>query len=96
MRYLVEMTERADKNISKLDNGIQENIKNKIRQLSKNPRKGKHLYKNFYELRAKNFRIYYELFRGIIVIEKIKYDGKVQVQKVGTKNTQKRDVRRMK
>lgn len=96
MRYFIEFTEKADKELNSLmDKRLRKNIWNKIQQLKTNPKKGKHLFKNIYELKAKNYRIYYELFRGIVVIAKVEYKGKLMVKRIGTKNTQKRDVRKV-
>ena len=96
MKYFIEIGKTAQKQIEWLDKRLRINIEKKIEQLKYNPTKGKHLFKNFYELKAKNYRIYYSLFRGIIVIEKVYYSGKIVVRKVGTKNRQKQDVRRLK
>lgn len=94
MIYLIEIGETAQKQISKLkDRILQKNIKNKIKQLKYNPKKGRHLFKNCYELKANNYRVYYKVYRGIIVVEQIKYSGKVKIEKLGTKNSQKRDLK---
>lgn len=94
MRYYVEVTDNAKKEIRKLDRSVQVNIKNKINELQNNPFKGKHILGNFYELKAKNFRVYYEVFRGIIVVEKVEYEGKVKLHGVGTKDCQRRDIKK--
>lgn len=78
MIYRIEVEKRVHKQLDKIkDKTIQKDIKNKIRQLKYNPRKGKHLFRNYYELKAKNYRIYYAIFRGMIVIENITYAGTV-------------------
>lgn len=94
MIYRIEIGETANKELSKIkDKKLQKNIKNKIKQLKYNPKKGKHLFKNFYELKAKNYRIYYVIYKGIIVIEDIEYSGKAIIRKIGTKDSQKRDIK---
>ena len=94
MIYRIEIGKTADKKIGNLkDRILKKNIKSKIRSLKNNPKKGKYLFKNFYELKAKNYRIYYAIFKGIIVIEDVEYDGKIVVRDVGTKNTQTRDLK---
>lgn len=92
MIYRVDIEDKAQKKLDKLkDKILKKNIINKINELSHNPRKGKHLFKNFYELKAKNYRIYYAIFRGIVVIENI--EGIVKVMDIGTKDRQKRDIK---
>lgn len=80
MKYYLEFTEKAEKQLEKLkDKTLKRNILNKIGELETNPVKGKHIKKNLYELKAKNYRVYYYLYKGIVVIEEIKYLGKVKV-----------------
>ena len=91
MIYKVEIEKKVEKQIDKLkDNELKKDIKSKIIELRHNPRKGDHLFKNFYELKAKNYRVYYAIFRGIIVIENIHYDGLVHITDFGDKDSQKR------
>ena len=80
MKYLVEFETGVEKDISKLGASLSNNIFAKIRELAHNPKKGKHLFSNFWELKATNYRVYYAIFRGIIVVEKVSYEGKVRIK----------------
>jgi mRNA-degrading endonuclease RelE of RelBE toxin-antitoxin system len=94
LKYLVEFEEGVEKDIYKIrDNVLIKDIYKKIGELSTNPMKGKHLFDNLYELKSKNYRVYYYVFKGIVEIEKVVYDGKVKVNKLGTKDSQKRDLK---
>jgi hypothetical protein len=94
LKYYIEYEEGVKKSIIKIrDNVLIKDIFAKIDELEDNPRKGKHLFDNLYELKAKNYRIYYRIFKGIVEIEKIVYEGKVTVNKVGSKDSQQRDLK---
>lgn len=98
MIYKIEITDIAKKQIHNLkDKILKRDIGNKIKQLKYNPLKGKHLYNNLYELKAKNYRVYYLIYKGIISVENVeydgtRYDGRVTIERVGDKNSQQRDI----
>jgi mRNA-degrading endonuclease RelE of RelBE toxin-antitoxin system len=97
LRYFVEYEEGVRKSIDKLkDKVLIADIKSKIDALESNPFKGKCLYKNLYELKAKNFRVYYLVYQGVVVIESVEYDGRVFVKSVGDKDSQFDDVKQQK
>ncbi len=92
MNYYVEVPEEVKKQINSLkDNELAKNIWGKINSLEHNPTKGKHLFKQFYELKAKNYRVYYSVHHGIVLIEKFTYLGRIKILDVGNKNSQRRD-----
>lgn len=97
MIYHIEFRETANKDIFSLkDKELIKNIINKIGELRYNPTKGKHLFKNCYELKAKNYRVYYFIYKGILVIAQIEYAGKVRIERLGTKDSQERDIQSLK
>jgi len=93
MNYFIEISETAEKQLSKIkDRRLKSNILNKIKSLESNATKGKYLFKNYYELKSMNYRIYYSVYKGIVIIKNITYIGKIKVNKIGTKNSQERDL----
>ena len=97
MLYIIDYTLIVERQLLKLDKTTRDIILRKINKLQTTPSKrGKHLTKNLYELKHKNYRVYYVIFHGVVVIDKITYQGKVIVAKIGTKNTQKKDVKELK
>jgi mRNA-degrading endonuclease RelE of RelBE toxin-antitoxin system len=94
MPYRIVFLEIAEKELLKLDKELQHNISTKIiKKLAVNPKQGKHLFKDFWEIKAQNYRLYYSIKDDAIVIEKIEYEGEVTIHKIGTKDSQKRDVK---
>lgn len=95
MIYYIEFSELFKEQIKKIkDKELRNNILNKVNQLKDNPKKGKYLKENLYELKAKNYRIYYRIYRGIVEFVKISYPGYINVERIGTKDSQNRDIKK--
>lgn len=93
MKYFIEFEEGVTKDISKIkDPVLIKDIYSKISALADNPTKGKYLFDNLYELKSKNYRVYYRIFKGIVEIEKVVFQGKIHINKVGSKDSQQRDL----
>lgn len=96
MEYLIEFSKLVKKQLKKLDRNIQITILKKINKLKENPINNKnHIKNNFYEFYYKNYRIYYQVLRGLIIIERIRYEGKEIVVQIGTKNSQRKDISKL-
>ena len=62
MAFEILFGEKAARELRKLDNFTKERIKKELKELEKNPKKGKHLqYCNFWSLRIGDYRAIYEL-----------------------------------
>ena len=93
MYYYLDFSERFNKEFDNLrDKKLKDDITTKISALETNPRKGKNLGGNLYELKAKNYRVYYEIHTGVIEIKSIKYMGKVFMRFLGDKDSQRCDI----
>lgn len=100
MPYCVEISEEAKQQLDKLDKSIGDRIYRKINVLSENPKMGKPLVRSsrlktmIWELRmfSPNIRIYYTIHEGVVIIEKISYEGNVRVHRIGDKRSQRRDI----
>ncbi len=65
----VFLHQKAARFLEKLDNQIKDRIKEKIKQLEKNPKKGKLLrYSNFRSLRIGNYRVIYEISENRVIV----------------------------
>lgn len=96
MIYLIEYSKLFKKQLRKLDNSTREIIIKKIYNLRENPTfYGKLVKKDFYELKHKGFRIYYKVLHGVIIINNIKYKGKIKLERIGNKNTQRNDIEKL-
>jgi mRNA-degrading endonuclease RelE of RelBE toxin-antitoxin system len=100
MAYFVELSKEADRAFNKLDQSIKERIAKKLKDLETNPELGKPIMRSetfntmIWELRmfSPNVRIYYTIKKCQVMIEEIIYEGKVSVQKIGDKRSQRRDM----
>lgn len=100
MAYFVEFSKEADKTFNKLGKSLQERIAKKLKELETNPELGKPVMRSetfntmIWEIRmfSPNIRIYYTIHKGEIIIEEIVYEGRVRVQKIGDKRSQRRDI----
>ena len=78
MIYLIEFSQLVEKQINKLDGNTRLILLKKIYRLEINPIDKKHLIgKDYYELKHKNYRVYYRVMHGIVLVEKVTYSGKV-------------------
>ena len=93
MNYYVEVPNEVKDDINSLrDKVLIKDIWKKITALGSYPTKGKHLFKNFYELKSRKYRVYYSVHHGTVIIEKIEYPGRVHVNGIGDKDSQKKDI----
>lgn len=96
MIYLIEFSPIVEKQLKKLDENTRFILLKKIYKLEINPIDKKHLIsKDYYELKHKNYRVYYKVMHGIILVEKVTYKGRVIIERLGTKNSQKKDIGRL-
>ena len=93
MAYYIALSDEATHFLEKLDNSVAMPIAKKIRRLENSPdSQGKPLGGGFFELKHLKFRIYYTIIAGEVLIEKIMYEGKVFVPKIGDKHSQRKDI----
>jgi len=100
MRYKVKIEKQVFKYIKKLGNKEETYLKRRFNNLE-NSKKGYRLldvHKNIelWELRCSSHRVYYTVENGFIVIENIEYDGDINISHAGNKNTQKKDINKLK
>jgi len=101
MVYFLEISDEAKEQIASLDKVVGERVKRKIDQLIERPTLGESVGRSsklsamVFEIRIFSpvIRIYYIIRRGTIVIQSVEYEGKVRVEKVGDKRSQRRDIR---
>lgn len=94
--YFVHISPEAQKKLDKLDKESRINIFKKIEKLKGGQINNKdHIRGNLFEFYSDSHRVYYFVFRGMVVISDIVYDGKILIKDVGTKNTQKKDIKRL-
>ena len=80
--FKIFTTEEFDKDFEKLDTSIKRMIDNEIKQLEINPYVGKPLgYKFFREKKVKNYRFYYLIYEGYVVVFVVAISGKKDQQK---------------
>jgi len=96
MIYKVKIEKQVFKYINKLGRKEELSFKKRFDELQHN-KKGYRLldvFKNIelWELRCSSHRVYYTVENGFIVIENIEYDGNINVDKAGNKNTQNKDI----
>ncbi|MBU1111692.1 MAG: type II toxin-antitoxin system RelE/ParE family toxin [archaeon] len=67
--YQIFTTEEFDKRYKKLDKSIKNEVAKEIDQLEENPYSGKPLgYKFFREKKVRNYRFYYLIYDGYVVV----------------------------
>ena len=82
-KYEVYTTDEFDRDFERLDNSLKIQIDNEIEQLEINPYVGRSLnYKFFREKKVKNFRIYFLVYEGYVVVFVIALSSKKYQQKV--------------
>lgn len=102
--FIVEFSKDVEKDISKLNKNIADEILDILkRELSNNPTtKGKIIGKSIYTgliywekrfYRDGGFRAYYTIVRGVITIEKIEYEGRVNISRITKKKEQKQTLK---
>ena len=105
MMYYIQLKGNVVRFLDKLDKNTRIQIDKAITELKYDPQtKGKFigsLYSGivFYEKRIKaggGIRIYFSVMPEMVTINKIEYEGLVPVHKIGTKKTQKKDIRNLK
>ncbi len=97
MTFYVELSPVAQKFLDKLDNSVRIPLVKRIKYLETDPsHKGKTIGDGFRELRYEKFRVYFDIMHDVILIEKIEYEGKVNVLKIGDKNSQDKDIKQIK
>ncbi len=97
MTFYVELSPVAQKFLDKLDNSIRIPLAKRIKDLEDDPfQKGKTIGDGYRELRYEKFRVYFDVMHNVILIEKIEYEGKVNVLKIGDKNSQDKDIKQIK
>jgi mRNA-degrading endonuclease RelE of RelBE toxin-antitoxin system len=95
--YLVELSQTASKELDKLDKETRKSIHKKIfTKLGENPYNAEYEGDGIWELKGQNFRAYYTIKEGVVFVDLVEFKGKVMVHKIGTKNSQDRDLSRLK
>lgn len=99
--YYINIKSNVERFLQSLDISVRIQVDKALISLKYYPEtKGKNLgslYSGvvFYEKRISaggGIRIYYSVLPGIVIVDKIEYEGVVPVHKVGTKKTQRRDI----
>lgn len=97
MAFFIALSDDASKFLEKLDKSLAMPIAKKIRRLENSPgQQGKPLGDGFFELKHLKFRIYYTVIAGEVLIERILYEGKVFVPRIGDKHSQHSDIKSLK
>ena len=82
MKYKIFTTKEFDRLFNKLDPEVKKQIGKKIDQLENNPFVGKSLGYNFFrEKKIQNYRIYYLIYKGYLVVFVISLSDKKGQQK---------------
>jgi mRNA-degrading endonuclease RelE of RelBE toxin-antitoxin system len=93
MTFFIEVKEEVWDFLDKLDASVSLLIVKKIKRLKENPGlQGKRISPLYRELKHSKFRVYFRVEDNKITIEEVVYDGKVFVEKVGDKKSQKQDI----
>jgi mRNA-degrading endonuclease RelE of RelBE toxin-antitoxin system len=97
--YYVKIKDVVIKFLNRLPRDRKEKIWKKINLLGENPDIGDYIdrekTKILMELKEGSHRIYYTIENEFVVINEISYEGQVNVDRAGNKNTQTRDIEYM-
>jgi len=98
--YILKVSKEVTRKLKSLPNNERQSLKKQILELEINPRIGKHIdtdkKSELWELKFQSHRIYYTIENKFLVINNITYEGSVAVNKFGNKNTQKKDIKKLK